>query len=317
MNRYLIVGTSPVGLINAILLRRLGNAVVIYDQAERPGAAWGYRDVFGRQIEFGWHIFSLESANNRFKSKIIELFGSMQICLKEETCFQSLEFEPLRKHLIDIRYLNYGMPSPQLVERLALLAVEEGVEIHYSKEVAAVKSASDSPFVFVQGEWKAFDTVLLPGFVKLDYIKVEEQEISLPGEKRVAQHVICKLENLTVPQIPPCVMNLEMDTDIEFDLLSEVVPSDVLGNRMDERYLIVRLKKDRKVRLLSKMEMQEKIKKDFSRLGILNNGAAIKDISQQNYEIKYRSDRDVSLLNAKLPSRIKIYRTADIMSAFN
>lgn len=317
MSKYLIIGTSPIGLIHAILLKRLGHTVFIYDQAEIPGAAWGYREVFEQKIEFAWHIFSLEGSNARFKSKIIELFTSMQICLKEASCFQALEFEPLRKHVIDIRYLSYDIPSPHLVEKLVLLALKEGVKINYGNPVKSVKSTSESSFVFVHGQWQAFDTVMLPGFVKLDYIKAEDEEIRLPGEKRVAKHVICRLENFTVPQITPCVMNLEKDSDIEFDLLSEVFPSDVSQNVKGERYLIIRLKKDRKVPLLSKIENLEKIRKNFSRIGLLDNGAVLRDISQQDYEIKYRTDRDVCLLNSKLPSSIKIYKTADIMTAFS
>ena len=69
----IVIGSSPISLMEALYLAQTGQKVLIVDNRSKPGGAWGEIDVHGQSVEIGCHIWDESSVAKRFLEKELQL----------------------------------------------------------------------------------------------------------------------------------------------------------------------------------------------------------------------------------------------------
>ena len=67
---YVVIGSSPILVLEAIYQQRLGKKVAVLDDRERIGGAWYVKELFGHtNVEVGCHFISNMSRAYHFLDK--------------------------------------------------------------------------------------------------------------------------------------------------------------------------------------------------------------------------------------------------------
>ena len=313
--KILIIGSSPISLMKAILEAKQGGEVFILEKNNILGGGWSYQNLEDlKNIELGPHY--IKNRGNSYKK--LELFGvklsnliSDVIWLDNFKQFSYLKFSYLKfKNLVRLflgreiksKYLKGG--SYKLVSTLIDLLGSYKIKIHYNCEVISInQNKEELNIVSANNIFKANKCYLFSGS-KIDKININKKIIEDNYETKNYVNVVLLFKKKVMPN----KLSIKIHNPNFISFLNDLTPLTEKNRQLIGLRINQNITKEMSIsKIIDELKpLSSKISKDNLISYKINN-----------LVVPYRKINDIEKLNSLLPKSIRFIYSADLTNGLS
>ena len=195
ISQNIIIGSSPISLVKAILMGRSNKEILIIDKGKSIGGCWQISQHSGMNFDLGCH-FLVPFEADVDNIKLISAFKNLGISaeLTNPKAYFDRKIDEIKDYSRDYKYIKVDGGYPNIIKTLHDCVLDLGIPILKDN----ILSISVDNEVSLIGERKDYKTenLFIPSYCDLRKIEVHGKNIDLECPYQDSQHLVILAKGL-------------------------------------------------------------------------------------------------------------------------